>query len=206
MKLNRLFLIGTLGLAVSFSSCDKDDDDDDEMTNTQDQTFVMQAGMSNRAEIDMGTLASTKATNASVKNFAQMMITEHNKAQSDLQDVADDVDLPYTDSLDAENVALKQTLSGLSGVAFNRAYMQSQVAAHTKTLANFDAGLSGGSSQRVNLMLLSIAHTFRCIWTQQMQSITGLSNMLSVKGLTKNKKPSVCTEGLFLSLIKQNYL
>ncbi len=158
---------------MSISSCDKDDDDD-EMTNTQDQTFVMQAGMSNRAEIDMGTLAGTRATNASVKAFAQMMTTEHNTAQSDLKDVANSVGVAFKDSLDAENVALKQTLSGLSGMAFDRAYMQSQVTAHQKTLANFDAEISGGSSSKVK----SYANEYRPHIQMHLDSATAIYNRI----------------------------
>ena len=149
MKLNRLFLIGALSTVFIVSACDKDNDDDDETTNAQDQTFVMQAAMSNRAEVELGTLATTRAENASVKEFGQMMVTEHTTAQSELADIADDLDLGLADSLDAENKALKETLSALSGAAFDVAYMNSQVAAHEKTLANFDAEISGGSNQQV---------------------------------------------------------
>ena len=78
-----------------------------------------------------------------------MMVMEHNKAKTDLMDIADDLDVTYKDSLDAENVAMKATLSGLSGTAFDQAYMQGQVAAHEKTLMNFDAEISGGSNSQV---------------------------------------------------------
>ena len=87
MKLKKLFFTASFIAGFLLVACNKDDDND-ENTNTQDQTFVMQAAMSNRAEVDLGTLASTKATNSSVKAFAQMMVTEHSTAQSDLQNVA----------------------------------------------------------------------------------------------------------------------
>lgn len=149
MKLNRFFLVGVLSTALVFSACDKDDNDENETTNAQDQTFVMQASMSNRAEVEMGTLASTKATNPSVKAFAQMMIQEHTTAQTELQNIANDVNASFMDSLDTENKAMKQTLMGLSGMAFDQMYMSSQVAAHQKTLVNFDTEINGGSNQRV---------------------------------------------------------
>src|SRR5215204_1915364 len=98
MKLKRLFLVASLFTGVAFTACD-DDNDTEEITNTQDQTFVMQAAMSNRAEVDMGTLASTKAVNPSVKTLAQMMVTEHTQAQTDLEDVANDVNVNYGDTL-----------------------------------------------------------------------------------------------------------
>lgn len=149
MKLNRLFLIGALSTAVIFSACDKDDDDNNETTNAQDQTFVMQAAMSNRAEVEMGNLATTRASHPSVKAFAQMMVMEHTTAQTELADVADDVDLGLADSLDADAKSMQQMLTGLSGTAFDQAYMSGQVAAHQKTLTNFDAELSAGSNQKV---------------------------------------------------------
>src|SRR5215203_225189 len=149
MKLKRLFLVASLFTAVTFTACDDDDNDTEEITNTQDQTFVIQAAMSNRAEVDMGTLASTKAVNPSIKTFAQMMVTEHTQAQTDLEDVADDVNVNYGDTLSTEDKALKATLSRLSGEAFDKAYIQSQVTAHQKTLANFDAELASGSNAKV---------------------------------------------------------
>ena len=149
MKLNRLFLIGALSTVFIVSACDKDDDDNNEATNEQDKTFVMQAAISNRSEIELGELAITNATNPSVKEFAQMMVTSHTTAQADLAEVTDDLDLGLADSLDAENKMLEQTLSTLTGAAFDQQYMASQVAAHQKTLANFDTEINAGMNQQV---------------------------------------------------------
>ena len=175
MKLNRLFLIGTLGLAMGVASCDKDDDEQtSEMTNSQDQTFVMQAGMSNKAEVEMGTLATTMASDSSVKAFAQMMVTEHTTAQTELTNLADDVDITIKDSTSASNVALKDSLSGLSGTNFDQAYIQTQMTAHQQTLSVFDAEISGGGSAKVK----SYASKYRPKIQVHLDSATAIYNRI----------------------------
>lgn len=147
MKLSRFFLAGSILTATVFSACDRNDED--ENTNAQDQTFVMQASMSNRAEVELGTLATAKAVNPSVKAFAQMMVQEHSKAQSELASISSNVNLAFSDSLGVTMTALKQTLSAMSGAAFDKAYIASQVGAHQQTLVNFDAEINAGSNQQV---------------------------------------------------------
>ncbi len=50
MKWNRMLILGSLtGLVLA--GCDKDDEDEANNVNAQDQSFAVQASMSNRAEI-----------------------------------------------------------------------------------------------------------------------------------------------------------
>src|SRR3712207_3766773 len=85
MKLRHLFLAGSVAATFLFAGCDKEDDDNvDNAVNAQDSTFLVQASLSNRAEIDLGALAATNATDSSVKAYAQMMVAEHTTAQAEL--------------------------------------------------------------------------------------------------------------------------
>ena len=153
MKLKNAFLAGTFATALVFTACDKNDDDvnTNNDVNTQDETFIVKASQSNQSEVQLGTLAVQNATDSAVKAFAQMMVTEHTAAQADLQGIVDDVNtnIVLSDSLDADQVAMKTTLQSLSGTAFDSAYIAGQVASHEKTLAAFDAELSGGQNAQV---------------------------------------------------------
>jgi putative membrane protein len=111
-----------------------------------DQAFLKEMFMSNMAEIELGNLASEKASSADVKSFAQTMVTHHTQANKDLMAVAGDVQQPK--ELDAKHQALKDRLSKLSGAEFDRQYMQAMVAAHRETVAKVKpkAGKSAGNA------------------------------------------------------------
>jgi putative membrane protein len=150
MKMNRLFLAGTLSAVMMLTACEKDEEAEDNV-NEQDRTFAVQASMSNRAEIELGNLALTKASNDSVKYYAQLMITEHTQAQDELKAVADDMDLnvDLEQALGAEFTAVQQALTGLDATAFDSVYMRSQVLSHQMTIANFQTEAATGGSENV---------------------------------------------------------
>lgn len=153
MKLKHVFLAGTFATALIFTACKKEttDNNSEETVNAQDSSYVMQVSQSNRAEIELGNLALTKGTDSSVTSFAQMMVNDHTTAQKDLKDLADDIDLNVNldDSLSADQIALRNTLAGLSGAEFDKAYIAGQIAAHQQTLTVFDAEISGGVNQKL---------------------------------------------------------
>ena len=50
-----------------------------------DTKFVQEAAVGGMAEVALGKLAATKATNPDVKQFAQRMIDDHSKANAELK-------------------------------------------------------------------------------------------------------------------------
>jgi putative membrane protein len=144
--MKKVFLWGSVAAMMVLTACDKNNDED---TNSTDQMFVQQVAIGNNAEIQAGQLAATKATNAGVKTFAEMMVSEHTQAQADLKKSANGQGFNVSDSVDAEHRALMTRLSGLSGMAFDTAYMNSQVKDHQKTLTIFQSETSSGANQSI---------------------------------------------------------
>jgi putative membrane protein len=94
--------------------------------------------MANMAEIQIGHMATEKAQNAAVKNFARQMVEDHIRAQNELADAALGAGVQWPKALDSRHAALKTKLSSLSGAAFDREYMKAMVDGHReveKTLA-----------------------------------------------------------------------
>ena len=149
MKLKHVLLASTFATAIFLTACDKEDDTAD--VTAQDETFSVKASQSNRAEIELSTMAITKATNNGVRTFAQQMITDHTAAQADLVNTVNglDTDINLSDSLDAEQMAMRTMLQSLSGPAFDSAYIDGQVKSHTKTLGIFDTEISAGQNAQV---------------------------------------------------------
>jgi putative membrane protein len=147
-RMKKVFLTGSLALFI-LAACKKDKDNSNNNVNSTDQTFLTQVASGNKAEIMAGQLAATKATNAGIKAFGQMMVTEHGEAQSDLQRVYASVGQTMPDTVDAEHQALMTRLNSLSGYSFDTAYINSQVKDHQKTLSIFQSEISNGNNDSV---------------------------------------------------------
>lgn len=107
-------------------------------TMTDAQIFAMLAA-ANQGEIDAGKMASSKATNASVKSFARDMVTAHTKMLNDGNALAKKLnitpDTAAADSINAMNKSTAATLSSATkGAAFDSAYVNAQVAGHEYVL------------------------------------------------------------------------
>jgi putative membrane protein len=104
---------------------------------TNDQGFVKEAAIGGMAEVELGQLASTKATNEKVKAFGQRMVADHGKANDELKALASSKKMTVPASVDAKHKATHDRLEKLSGAAFDRAYVSDMLADHRKDVADF---------------------------------------------------------------------
>src|SRR3954451_14430543 len=102
-----------------------------------DRTFIMEAAAGGMAEVELGRLASQKASRSEVKEFGQMMVDDHTKANDQLMKIATGKGLAAPHALKPQDKATEERLSKLSGEAFDRAYMQDMVKDHQKDVAAF---------------------------------------------------------------------
>jgi putative membrane protein len=116
---------------------------------TADKTFVKKAAQGGMAEVELGKLATERASNPDVKQFGQRMVDDHSKANDQLKEVASSQNIMLPQSLDAKDEALKQKLSALSGAAFDRAYMSDMVKDHTQDVAEFQHESSAGQDPAI---------------------------------------------------------
>src|SRR5581483_9505444 len=85
------------------------------MSKSADSTFAMKAAQGGMAEVKMGQLAEQKASSPEVKQFAQRMVTDHTKANSELKQAAAQDNITLPTSLDSKDQATYDKLSKLSG-------------------------------------------------------------------------------------------
>jgi putative membrane protein len=104
---------------------------------TPDRDFMNAASQANVAEIGAAKLAVAKSKEDFVKSFAQKMIEDHSKAQQELADLAQQQNVILTVRPDTEHQHMLQELEGLSGAAFDSAYMQSQLLDHQVAITLF---------------------------------------------------------------------
>lgn len=97
--------------------------------------FLVDAYRDGLAEIRLSQLALQKSSNDDVRTFAQAMIDQHTAVNKELARLAQNknITLPTDLSQDQNNDVTR--LSGLTGDAFDRAYMQLNVNVHAQDVA-----------------------------------------------------------------------
>src|SRR3954468_9468383 len=109
-----MFLAGVCVALPRASAADEKGDQSGAIT-PQDQEFVNQAGVINKAEIELGKIAQSKASNSDVKAFAKRMVEDHGKAGKELEQLVRQQKGQMPKELDQTHKDLKDKLSKLSG-------------------------------------------------------------------------------------------
>lgn len=104
-----------------------------------DRQFLSETAQGGMAEVELGKLATEKASNAEVKKFGQRMVDDHGKANEELKTLADNKHITLPSTLDAKHKATIDRLSKLSGEQFDRAYVQDMLKDHQHDVAAFRA-------------------------------------------------------------------
>jgi putative membrane protein len=95
-----------------------------------DRDFVRDVAAMNTAEIELARLATARAAGADVKQFAQMMATDHNASGEKLKAYASQRNIDVPAQLDDKHRDLSTKLSEKQGLEFDRAYADAMVDAH----------------------------------------------------------------------------
>lgn len=98
--------------------------------------FVDNAAAGGIAEVETSKLAVEKSSSADIKSFANMMITDHTKANDELAALAKKHDIKVPDSTTLVKQA-KEKILDLRDESFDAAYANNQVKAHEETIALF---------------------------------------------------------------------
>jgi len=95
-----------------------------------DQHFMLFAAATGTAEVKMGQLAAEKSTDPRVREFGQRMVTDHQRVNAQLMQIAQAKKVTLPMAMDPANRTLYEELSALSGPEFDRQYLASQVNIH----------------------------------------------------------------------------
>jgi len=114
-----------------------------------DKMFVRNAMQGGMAEVQLGQLTLQKSNNDQVKQFAQRMIDDHTKLNDQMKPVAQQLGVPVPAQVSKKDKATMAKLQGLSGTAYDQAYIQDMVKDHKKDLSDFQMEASSGQDQTV---------------------------------------------------------
>lgn len=111
--------------------------------------FVQKAAAGNIAEVDVGKLALSKASNPEVKAFAQHLVDDHQKAQDDLKQVAQTKGMSVPDKTDAKHKAIAERLRNMSGASFDKAFINAMVKDHKEDVKEFEKQAKSGDDPEI---------------------------------------------------------
>ena len=111
-----------------------------------DVKFAKMAAQGGIFEVKSSQIALQKTHNMQVMNVARRMVKEHSAANAELKTVAQDNKMTLPTDTDPMHKAVISKISGLSGAAFDKAYMASQEKAHTQTVELFEKEISTGKN------------------------------------------------------------
>jgi len=112
-----------------------------------EQIFINQTATEGMAEVEMGKVASDHALSSEVRQFAAQMISDHTKANEELDKIASEKLLRVPKDLDAEHKAKIDILRKKTGAEFDKSYMQAQVSDHDKMQQLLAAEATNGKTR-----------------------------------------------------------
>ncbi len=129
-----LFLLGVVPGALAGQSAPPD---------LTDAEVAHVAVTANAIDIELARVAQGRATSASVRQFATTMITDHTAVNAEAAALAGRLGVKPADNAVSQSLlqgaaGARGTLEGLQGSAFDRAYMQREVAYHQAVLDALD--------------------------------------------------------------------
>jgi putative membrane protein len=120
----------------------------------------------NQVDIDAGKLATMRAAGAEIKTFGQLMVTDHTGVNKSAAALVAKLgvtpeDNPTSQSLKAEGEKNVAHLKTLKGAAFDKAYVDREVAYHQQVIDALDKTLiPGATNAELKALLVKVRPAF----------------------------------------------
>lgn len=111
-----------------------------------DQAFVDFAAQTDMLEAHLGQMAADQAAGQGVKDYAQMLVTDHTNDYQQLSQAAAKAGDNVPKGLDAAHNRMITPFEKLKGKAFDRRYIQDMVTGHTQAIARYKKEADSGQN------------------------------------------------------------
>ncbi len=119
-----------------------------------DKAFLKKALEGNMAEVQMGQLALQKSSDDQVKQFAQRMVDDHGKMLEQLKPVAQQMGVKVPEGPSKGQMKSMDKMKGLSGDAFDQAYIKSMVKDHKNDDSEFKQEAQSTQNPQLKQMVM----------------------------------------------------
>jgi putative membrane protein len=140
----QLLVIGlVLTLVTGLSSCDRSRgveaarDDRLAAVSQSEQDFMMKATQANLAEVEVAKIALQKSGDVEVKDYANMIKSDHTNALEDLTDLMKDKNVPQPKAVATDTQQDINRMDNLTGGEFDREFINMMVTDHQKAIELF---------------------------------------------------------------------
>ena len=111
-----------------------------------DQKFLETAAQTDMLEAHLGQMAADQAAGSDIKDFAQMMVTDHTADYKQLGTLGTKIGGTVPKGLDPAHDKMIAPYEKLKAKAFDRKYAMDMVAGHTKALAAYKKESTDGQN------------------------------------------------------------
>lgn len=115
-----------------------------------DQKFVDFAAQTDMVEANLGQMAQNVSDSQPVKDYGQMLVTDHTNDFQQLHAMAQQANLTVPDAIDAEhNKMLIEPFQHLRGTAFDHKFIEVAIAGHTKAIEVYKREAAGAENPMI---------------------------------------------------------
>jgi putative membrane protein len=100
-----------------------------------DQQFINMAAQTDMLEAHLGQMAANQASRQEVKDYAQMLVSDHTADYQQLGSVGGKDGLTVPGGLDADHWKMVVPFEKLNGAPFDERYIRTMIEGHTKAVA-----------------------------------------------------------------------
>lgn len=112
-----------------------------------DKDFIIDAAIAGLAEVEMGKLAQEKGVSQGVKDFGAKLVTDHTKANQDLEKTVTAFGVTLPTKVEEEHQRHLDMLKDLTGAQFDAAFSKHMVEGHEKVIALFKKEAKTGEAK-----------------------------------------------------------
>lgn len=128
---------------------DKNAENLDDPDKKEASEFAVAAADGGLLEVQLGTLALTKAASPQVKQFAQMMVDDHTKANNELKAIASQKKIALPDVMSEKCQKKYYDLDQKKGADFDKDYMDLMVKDHKDDIDKFEKEAEKGDDPEI---------------------------------------------------------
>ena len=127
----------------------------------KDAEFAVEAADGSMMEVQLGTLALTKASSPEVKDFAQKIVDQHTQANNELKALAQKKNISLPATMGNEHQRKYEKLSEKAGPEFDKEYMDLMVRDHKEDIDEFEDQAEEGNDAEIKAWASSKLATLR---------------------------------------------
>jgi putative membrane protein len=153
-----LFVFSMMTLVTSCGSKKEDSKETAEEQNEQkfedtnkekDTDFAVDAADAGMLEVQLGQLAVSNASSPQVKQFGQMMVDDHTKANDELKALASELNISLPSALSDKSMKVYNKLAEKTGAEFDKDYIDQMVKDHKDVVDKFKKEADDGKEARL---------------------------------------------------------